>query len=99
MDNLQKINSGSKLFVNAQCVYKLLALLSQYYDGKCTLEMLFKFIRTIQKQRKVKLYKELKIELDEFMYLKQFLKENPDDTKAVKYTVDRLVENIIQGRI
>ncbi len=92
---LKDVVWGSRLFVNSQFVCNLVILLAHYYQGECTLSYVLRFVRVLQKQQKVKLYKELQTELTEFMQVEKFL----HDKSVVRYTVNRLFRNITQGRI
>ncbi len=92
---LKDIVWGSRLFVNSQFVCNLVILLAHYYQGECTLSYLLRFIHAVQKQQKVKLYKELQIELEEFIEVETCL----DNDAVITYCVNRLFQNITEGRI
>jgi len=63
-NSLENIVWGNKLFVNAQFVLSLVNQLSKFGKGE-----------TIKKQNKIKLYDELKKEIEEIIYLENEIKE------------------------
>lgn len=93
---------GSRLFVNAQFVSQLVFLLIAYNLGECTLSYIFRFVHALEEQKQVKLYKELKIQLEEFVCLDKLLQTGEvtlKDTKVINFTVNRMLWHFTGERI
>lgn len=73
-DLLSDIVWGNKLFVNAQFVLHLVKNLSLYSEDKIDLESIFIYANALWKQNKIKLYDELKREVEEILFLESELK-------------------------
>jgi hypothetical protein len=71
----QDIIWGNKLFVNAQFVLSLVNLLSKFGRGETDLQSVFMYANAIKKQNKIKLYDELRKEVEEILYLENEIKE------------------------
>ena|SRR5579859_7484 len=74
-DLLKDIVWGNKLFVNAQFVIGLVNKITNYSQGETRLEIIFSYANAIKKQKKIKLYKEVKKEVDEIIFLENEIKE------------------------
>ncbi len=72
---LRDIIWGNKLFVNAQFILGLVTLLSKYMRGETDLQFVFAYTNAIKKQKKIKLFEEMKREVDEILYLENEIKE------------------------
>lgn len=103
MENeLNNIIWGSRLFVNAQLVSRLLSLLVAYNNGECTLSYLFRYVHAIEEQKKVKLYKEFEVQLKEFIVLEELLrtgKVSLTDDSVISFTVNRMFWNFTKERM
>lgn len=74
-DMLNDIVWGNKLFANAQFILGLVTLLSKYVKGETDLQSVFNYANAIKKQNKIKLYDELRKEIEEILYLETEIKE------------------------
>lgn len=72
---LKNIIWGNKLFVNAQFVLSLVNQLSKFGEGKADLQSVFIYANAIRKQDKIRLYDELRKEIEEILYLENEIKE------------------------
>ena len=99
-DILTGIIWGSRLFVNVQFTYRLVSLLISYYEGECTLQHIFRFTHALLDQKKVKLYKELKNQLEDFIPLECLLADGElkgAEKNATKYTVNRMYRHFVKN--
>ena len=72
---LKNIIWGNKLFVNTQFVLSLVNQLSKFGKGETDFHSVFIYANAIRKQNKIRLYDELRKEIEEILYLENEIKE------------------------
>jgi len=93
-DYLKDIIWGNKLFVNAQFVLGLVTLLSKYGRGETDLESVFVYTNAVKKQKKIKLFEEVKREVDEILYLENEIRNGKiakDNKSLIDYVLNSTV--------
>lgn len=85
---------GSRLFINAQFTMQLVSLLSKYINGEGELQNVFVYANALKQQRKVKLYAEVKREVDEICFLEKEIKAGEigvEDKKIIDFVLNNII--------
>lgn len=91
---LQDVIWGSRLFVNAQFTSRFIYLLIRYREGECSLRNIFQYVHILRQQKKVKLYRELNAQLEEFITLERLLKNREvtvQDINVLNYVINNVL--------
>ena len=91
---LNTIIWGNQLFVNGQFISKLLALISAYKKEESDLETIFKYVHAIKEQKRVKLYRDLTIQLEEITTLEDLLitrEVTIQERSVINYTINNVL--------
>ncbi len=92
MDNesfTKEFRWGSRLFVNTQFVEKLLLLCTLYAQHGYNIKDILEYIHFLQNQKRVKLYKEIHIRIQEFIALEAMLTKEDQKTQSslIQYVI------------
>lgn len=85
----RNVRWGSRFFVNTQFMEKLLLLCTLYAQHSYNIKDIFAYIHFLQAQKKIKLYKELDLRIQEFITLEEMLTKEDEKTQSslIQYVI------------